>query len=277
MVNDINNIKNLEEITMTYNDALRDSTRESIIDDSEIEEILEYIRRQIKNPFSVDVNYFKPLKRKITNKATLISTSLSILSVIDEEYPSISIELTEENDDVVKYAYNIYKFFIKNINSMVYIFLKEYISNNKNRKNLVAPYLDVKVDSYPKEQYGKKENYILLAKIDSIMKDIKNLDTSLVDFINYVNRANDSAAYIDLVAELVDHNIIIDKGIVKDIMKKFIKSDEYNQIINKLSIWINKHIIAPCLKDLGYDGIQYVIFEEEDEALSDGEDDESFE
>ena len=260
---------------MTYNDAARDTTRNSIINESEIEEILEYIRAQIKNPFAVDVNYFKSLKKKITDKPLLISTSLDILSVIEEEYPSLTIELTEENEDVIKYSYNIYKFFIKNISSIVYIFLKEYISNAKNRKNLVAPYLDVKLDSYPKEQYGKKENYILLSKINYIMKDIKKADMDLGDFINYVNRANDSAAYIDIVADLVDHDIIIDDGIVKDIMKKFIDSDEYNQIINKLTIWINKHIIAPCLKDLGYEDVQYVIFEEEDDALTNDEDEES--
>lgn len=262
---------------MLYSDALRNTNRDSIIRTSDIDELLEYIKNQIKNPFTVDVNYFKPLKKKVNNDEEMIIICHSILDMIDEEYPSMSFSFTEDNKELIKFTYNIYKFFIKNINSIVYIFLKEYIGNSKNRKALVSPYIDTKLESYPKEQYGKKENYILLTKINSIIKDIKSSNIDFSDFINYINKANDSAAYIDLIGKNIDTGVIIDDGIVKDIMKKFIKSDEYKQTINKLSVWINNNIIVPCLNDLGYGDMDYTIFEEEEPVLDNGEDDEIYE
>lgn len=262
---------------MRYSDALRNTNRDSIIKSSEIDEILGYIKNQIKNPFTVDVNYFKPLRKKVDNEEDMIIICRSILGLIDEEYPSMSFDLPEENKEFIKFTYNIYKFFIKNIGSIVYIFLKEYIANAKNRKAMVSPYIDAKLESYPKEQYGKKENYILLTKINSIVKDIKNADIDFSDFINYINKANDSAAYIDIIGKKVDSSVIIDDGIVKDIMKKFIKSDEYKQVINKLSVWINTHIIVPCLVDLGYGDMDYTIFEEEEPVLDNSDEDESYE
>ena len=46
--------------------------------------------------------------------------------------------------------------FVKNAYKVIYVFMKEYISSSKNRKALTADYLNAKIPTYPKEQYGKE-------------------------------------------------------------------------------------------------------------------------
>ena len=79
------------------------------------------------------------------------------------------MDISEVDTSLTDYAESLYKFFGKNLKKLVNAFFREYLFNNKNRKALLSSYQDIKISSYPKEQFGKKDNYILVLKIVSIL------------------------------------------------------------------------------------------------------------
>ena len=262
---------------MKNNKAFRNANRDTVLENSEVDEILVYLEHQIESPFDINVNYLKKLRNKATSEE-MEGYYEQTLGIIEDTYTKGSSGIKFDINlmtDLGDSAYSIYRFFVKNIRKITFIFLREYLSVNKIRKNLIAPYLENGVDSYPKEQYGKKENYILMQKLGSIIKDIKNSGISLIDFIGYVDRANDSASYIKTITDLINKEAIVDDDCVSVILHHFIKCDDYSNVLSKLSIHFVNTIIIPCLEEMGYGDLGLTfIKEEEPEIISDRDDEE---
>lgn len=249
------------------------ASRESILDNTTVDEQLGFIRYQIKNPFdSGNSNYFRKIKHKVTDRQQMNEICEVILSAISDEYPGLEFDY-EDDEDLIDFTDSIYKFFIRNIRKLVFIFLREYIYNNKNRKGLLQDFQDVKVSSYPKEIYGKKEFYLLVMKMSTIVDTIAGMDFRLETFLQYIDRDDDAPMYIRLVQKYFDSGMVQDHGAYEDIMEHFKDCNEYNTVINKLIIKVKEAIIDPYMRDSGLDVARPSIVEPEDDGLEDSDED----
>ena len=244
------------------------ASREYMLYNATIEDYLGFIEDQIKDPFdaSIGMNYIKKIRKLCPDDSKMDNYCLRIIDMISDAYPNMEIDLDRIESHYLDFTEALYKFFTKNIRKLVTVFMKEYIFNVKNRKSIVQDYQDVKLANYPKEQYGKKENYILITFIKKIVKSYtKEGECTIQDFISYIKRADDCPSYVIDIEEYMEDGTIIDYGLFSDIMNYFWKSDVRDSMINKLSLKINEAIVQPCLKELGYDTFPMALIAQDDD------------
>lgn len=264
-------------IDMSQFDLINIASRNFIIGSASVEDLMEFIQNQIKYPFDTSSsNYFKKLKKLVTDKNEMDDYCKKILEAIEDQYPSIEFNLEDYDKHLANFTEAVYRFFVKSIKKLTYIFLREYIFNNKNRKALVAEYLNTKLPVYPKEQYGKKENYILIAKLSNIVRDIGKEELLLTTFIQYLRKGDDVKLFVDFIDQYIQEGLIFDHGVFEDIMDAFDESDSRNGMINKLQIDITDAIILPCIEDSGMELARFGNFDPDDENdLEDDEDEDA--
>lgn len=242
------------------------------------EEQVDFIIEQIKQPFdSGNTNYFKKLKKSVSSKDELDTMCVTLFHEIENVYPNLEFDLSAYESEHVSSLFDAcYKFFVKNMHHLLYVFVKEYLLNNKNRRGIVEDHLTSKLSSYPKEQYGKKEYYILLTKLDKIVKSIPEYDITLSEFIKYIERSDESPLYLDTIKTMISNGAISDRGVVDNIFTLFDQSDARPGILNKLEVVITETLVIPCLKENGLMDIRIssLISPDDDEDTSDTEDDE---
>lgn len=250
------------------------ASRDYILGDISIEEQIEFLTEQIAAPFdSGNNNYFKKLQKMVKSKSDLDAYCNKLFSAIEDIYPDVEFDfntLDQHLDGVFSVSY---KFFIKNIRKLLFIFLKQYIFNNKNRKTLISDYINIKLPNYPKEQFGKKEYYILVSKLSPIVKTIGSSNISLSKFIEYIERDDQCPIYINELKGYIDANVINDRGVVENIFDAFIKSDEYNGMMSKLEMEITETLILPYLKENGMDSVRYAPISPVDDTEDEDDDD----
>lgn len=248
-------------------------SQDMILSNTTAEEQSDFISEQIKDPFdSGSMNYFKKL-RGMVSADQLDEMCVTLLAEIEDQYPNLEFDLSEYDQHLEEFFNAVYKFFIVNIQKLMYIFIREYIYSRKNQKVLVAEYLNLKLPNYPKEQYGKKEYYILITKLNSIIDDIKDYDLKLKKFIDYIERSGKTPMYVKKVKEYLDQGLIHDKGVVDDFFHKFKRSDEYDQALCKLQMAITENIINPYLEENGVMELRLPPIDPMDDDPSDEEDD----
>lgn len=259
----------------TPQEILNIANQDFILGNTTVDEQIEFIEDQIKNPFdSGSSNYYKKLRQSIKGDK-LDAICIDLLGQVEDRYPSIEFDLSGYDQGADTVFSSVYKFFVKNIQELVYRFLKAYIYSTKNRKLLVMDYMNTKIPNYPKEQYGKKEYYILITKLPSIIKDIsKDSDIRLSKFIEYIKRDVNSV-YVQRIQELIDKGIICDHGVVMDIFKLFINSDCYDSTLCKLQMAITKNIINPYLEENGIAELRIPPVDPLEEETEDDDDDDS--
>ena len=215
------------------------------------EEQYDFISEQIEDPFnSGTANYFKKLKIMLS-KTQLDEQCLKLLNEIEDRYPKLSFDLSQYDQHLDEIFAAVYKFFIINVQKLMFIFLREFIFTNKNRKVLVAEYMNTKLPNYPKEQYGKKEFYILITKLNNIINDIQDDDISLSTFIEYLEKSGSIPIYVARLKEYLDKGIIQDNGVVDNMFELMKASYEYNNIYCKLQTVITSNIINVYLEENG--------------------------
>lgn len=236
----------------TQRDLMNLANRDLILGNTTVDEQVEFILDQIKQPFdSGSTNYFKKLKRMVTNQDQMDQICTKLFAEVENVYPNMMIDVSNTEEHYAQYFGPVYKFFVKNIKKLMYVFLREYIFNNKNRKGLIMDFMSTKISSYPKEQYGKKEFYILITKLSSIVRSIADDDIRLEKFIDYIDRSDDALLYLDEIRSMLDKGIIYDHGIVADMFDLLDQSDARPGIMNKLEMTITKTLIMPYLEENG--------------------------
>jgi len=250
------------------------ANRDFILGNTTVEEQIDFIIDQIKHPFdSGDSNYFKKLA-KMVNEDKLDAICLDLFRQIENVYPHFEVDVENTDAHISEYFEAVYKFFVRNIQKLTRIFLREYIVHSaKHRKNLVEEYMDAKIPNYPKEQYGTKEFYILITKMPSIVRDVFENDIRLEKFIDYIERADKHPLYFKVIRDMLDRGILIDYHIVSDIYEQFRDSDQYDRSMCKLQMTVTDDLINPYLEDNGLMDLKNPpIMEMEDDDV-DGEDD----
>ena len=225
---------------------------EYLLRESNLDEQIAFIIDQIKHPFiGGSTNYYRKLRKSLDND-TLDRVCIRLMDELEKQYDSLEFDSDALSERHLDDTFNaVYKFFIKNIEKLIIIFLKEYLHSAKNRKALTNDYMVLKTPNYPKEQYGKKEYYILMTKLPTIIKDIIDEDISLDTFIAYVRRAGNTPLYVDKISDMISDGIIGEKNIVSELLHLMIKSDRYDSIICKLQVDITETIINPYLEETG--------------------------
>lgn len=264
----------------TQQDLYSIVNRDHMLGDITVEEQAGFISEQIKAPFdSGRHNYFRKLKKLAVSKDELDVLCADLFKQIEDVYPGLEFNLDDYDDRHIAQAFEAcYKFFVRGINKLMYLFLREYLFNNKNRKGIVEDFMSSKVTSYPKEQYGKKEYYILITKLSQIVNSIGEDNIRLSKFINYIDRAEEAPLYLDDVKDLLERGVIVDHNIVEDIFRLFSESDARPGILNKLEMVITKSLIIPCLKESGLldISIRQNIAPDDDDDDADEEEDQDY-
>lgn len=256
----------------TPQDILNLASRDNFLGNTTLDEQIGFIQDQIKDPFnSGRSNYMKRLIKMVDSPDRMDEICAGFIQQIEDRYPGIEIDLSDYNQHLAPLFTAIYKFFIKNAGQMMQIFIREFIYSNKNRKNLVAPFLNNKIPTYPKEQYGKKEYYVLITRLDSIVDDIFEDGVQIKTFIEFIEKSDDAPAYLDRISDAVEQGIIVDNGIVEELYKKFRKSDLYRQAMNKLEMDITTTFIIPYLEESGLIAVRLPPVEEMPEPEDDDE------
>lgn len=260
---------------LSENDIINLASQDYILENTTAEEQVGFISDQIASPFdSGDTNYYKKLRNSVSNADQLDQICVALFGKIEDRYPRIEFDFSDYDRHLDDLFSVVYKFFIKNIQRHMLTFLKEYIYNAKNRKVLLADYMSAKIPNYPKEQYGKKEYYILLAKLSPIIKDIGREGIKLTKFISYIRRSGNAPSYFDDLEEFIDKGIICDNGVVSDLFDEFIKSEDYNAVLCKIQTAITKNIIMPYLEESGLAELRVPPSDPIDEESDEDDDDE---
>lgn len=263
-------------MALDQQDILSIASRDFILGNTTISEQIEFIDDQINDPFnSGSTNFYKRLRNMVQNKDKLDEICIDLLNRIEDQYPNLEFDLSEYSQHLDGVFNAIYKFFVRNPQKHIEIFLREYIYAGKNRKNLTADYMNQKLPNYPKEQYGKKEFYILIVKLPAIIKDIFDEDIKLSKYIEYLERADNSPMYIRIISNLLEKGIIADHGVTADLYKKFKNSDNYDNAICKLQMKITENLINPYLEENGLLELRNPPVEPDEEDTDDDENEES--
>lgn len=256
------------------------ASREYILGNTSQDDLVSFITDQIKDPFnSGDTNYFKKLVKMVQNKDELDDLCQDFFTQIQDVYPGLEIDVADYEQRLKPLFSAVYKFFVKNASVVMYLFIREFIFNNKNRKALVTEFTSSKLATYPKEQYGKKEYYILMTKLHQIVDEIFEDNISLEKFIKYITRSN-SPVYIDQVAEALAAGRIIDRGVVSEMYKLYKQSDSFRSEMNRLEMDISTTFILPYLEENGLMSVRIppseeIVPELEEEDDDDDSDEES--
>ena len=254
-------------------ELLRLATRDLILDNTTKDEHIASVEDQIRDPFdSSDINYFKKLSKMVTGQDEMDELCNDFIISIQDVYDNLEIDLSEYDQRLETLFSAIYKFFVKSASRMMQIFIHEFIFNNKNRKGLVATFMTAKMPTYPKEQYGKKEYYVLITKLRAIVDEIfEGDDITLRKFINYISRSDKCPIYMKHIDDALENGWIVDKGVVSDMYRMFKKSDEYRPAMNKLEMDITSTFIIPYLEETGMISVRYAPIEEIPEESDDDE------
>ena len=265
---------------MSQQDILNLSNQDLILNNTTPSEQIEFIVDQIRNPFgSSSFNYFKRLRNMVKSGDQLDQYCLQLIDEMEVTFEGLKIDVSEVTTNLDGMFNAIYKFFVRNINKIMYLFLREYIMNSKNRKTLTAEYLNMKLPTYPKEQYGKKEYYILMTKLHPIIRSIRRENLSLEDFIHYLQRSESCPMYVEKVSQYLREGYVIDQGVVMDFFDMFLESAEYSSIYNKLQMVITEYLINPYLEqnNMEYMRLPQVEMDTEDDIDDDDEEEEDHE
>lgn len=256
-------------------DILRLASQDYILGNTTLPEQTAFIQDQIAKPFdSGDMNYLKRLRRTITDADEMDELCQKLLVNIQDVYPNLKIDVSEYEQRLYPFFKDVYKFFVRKASRLMYIFIREYIFTPKNRKGLVDEFSNIKLPAYPKEQYGKREFYILVTKIEQIVENIFEDDIKLSKFIRYIKRSNDCPIWIDEIDSYIERGYITDNGVVDDMFKLFKDSDAYKPMLNKLEMDIHRSIILPYMKENGMMDVRIPPVEDEEPLDEDDEEDE---
>lgn len=251
------------------------TSQDYILGNTTAEEQITFIQDQIQDPFdSSHTNYFKKLCGMVTSSDTLDQYCSQLLDEIENVYPGLDFDLGDYDSRLTEFFATIYKFFVKNIDRLMFVFLSQYILSNKNRKNLIAEYLDMKLPAYPKEQYGKKEYYILMTKLSSIIKDIRRERLDLSDMLRYIKKSDNCPGYVHRLSEYLSQDLVIDQDVVRNIFDMMFESDVYDDIFCKLQMFITDALINPYMEENGLEFMRLPPMEPDDTDISDDEENE---
>ena len=249
-------------------DLLKLASRDFILGNITKDERISFIEDQIRDPFdSGDSNYLKPLVKSITDKEELEEVCQTFLVHVQDIYPHLKLDFSECDQQTIVWFKPIYKFFVKNVTKIMFIFIREYLFTPKNRKELTDTFDKIKTPTYPKEQYGKREFYILVTKLSQIVDEIFEDDIKLGKFIKYVEKNGDSPVWLGQILDAIDRGYIMDTGVVDDMYKLFKKSEAYRPTMNKLEMEINTEMIIPYMKENGMIDVRIPPVEEIHEDL----------
>jgi len=256
-------------------DLLQMLSREFILGNTSTEELESFIENQIKDPFnSGGTNYFRKFAKSVDTQDELDEYCAKFFTQIQDRYPGLDIDLSDYEQHLQPLFTAVYKFFIKNVSKIMYIFIKEFIFNNKNRKTLTAEFTSSKLSTYPKEQYGKKEYYILVTKLHQIVDEIFEDTISLKKFVRYVMKSNDTV-YLTALSDAIDAGLVVDNGVVSDMYKLYKESDSFRGDMNRLEMSISESFILPYLEENGMLDVRIPVTTDIETELDDDDDDES--
>lgn len=255
-------------------EAMRAATRDYILGNTTVSEQRSFIEEQIKDPFdSGDNDYFRKLKKMVEDKDELDEICVDIFGRIQDRYPGLRIDTSDYDQHLSGLCSAVYKFFVRNVDRLMYLFIKEFIFTNKNRRALVDEFSNVKIPSYPKDQYGTKEFYILIVKLNAIIDEIFDNGVKLKEFIKYVSKSSKCPVYVDHIKDAIEQGILSDSGVVDDMYKLYKRSDLFRGHINKLEMAITSDLIVPYMKETGTLDVRLPTIEEPEEENNDEEDD----
>lgn len=262
---------------ITAQELLWRASRDAILDNTTREEQIEFVKDQIKDPYSSgDGNYMKKLAKMIPNQDELDEVCSNLFTDIQDVFSGLEIDVSEYEQHLFPIAMAIYKFFIKNASKLMYIFIREFLYNNKNRKVLVSEFTTSKMPNYPKEQYGKKEFYILITKLHAIVDEIfEGDDIRLKKFVEYVEKSTTTPVYLEQIKDALSVGILVDKGVVSDMYHMYKKSDSYQKDMSRLEMDITQTFIIPYLEENGLMDIRTPPVEEIPVDASDDDEDEA--
>lgn len=260
----------------TAQDLLRVASRDYILGNVTPEELIGFIDDQIADPFGAsDDNYLRRLSKMTSSQDELDEHIIGFITGVQDVYPHLVIDHSEYDQHLIDLFKPIYKFFVRSIRSIMYIFIREFIFSPRNRKELANEYINSKLPNYPKEQYGKKEYYILVTKLPQIIGDIFDDDIKLTKFMDYVERGADAPVYLETLKDYMDQGYIIDNGVCKDLWKRYKDTDAFRSDLNRLEMEITTGLIIPYLEENNMISIRLPITEPVEEApdISDDEED----
>lgn len=263
-------------MAFTVTDLLNMATRDYILGNTTQEEQIQFIEDQIKDPFnSGDNNYVRKLKKMLSSRdEEMDEICLRLFTQIQDIYSHLKIDVSDYDQRFFPLFNAVYKFFVKNIAKLTYVFIREFLFNNKNRKVLTEEFSSMKLPTYPKEQYGKKDFYILIIKLPQIIDEIFDDDVKLKKFISYIEKSSDCPLYISVLKDAMEDGLVVDNGVVGDIYKLFKRSEHYRSTLNKLEMDITQSLIIPYMEENGMMSIRMPKVEDLEPNLSDDDDDE---
>lgn len=238
---------------MAFNaqDILNMVHRDTILDNATVDEHISFIQDQIADPFgSGSSDFFRTIRTSVS-KDRLDDISLELFSKIEDSFTGIEFDFSECDQHIGRMFRAVYKLLICHAAKHMKVFIREYLYSNKNRKLLLADHLNTKMSTYPKEQYGKKEFYILITKLPVIVKSIFDDDITIEEFISYIERAGDTPTYFELIKEMLEKEYLVDCGIINELFKRFKKSDQFDRVLCKLQMAITNDLINPYLEENG--------------------------
>ena len=260
----------------TSQELLRFASRDYILGNTTVEEQAAFIEDQIQDPFnSGGNNYFKKLSKMVSSKDEMDELCKRFFTLIQDVYPNLTIDIDDYNQRLEPLFSAVYKVFVKNVNKLMYIFIRQFIYNNKNRKGLIAEFSGTKISTYPKEQFGNKNYYILITKLDQIVDAIFQDGVKLKKFLEYVEKGG-VGVYVDYIQSAMDAGLIIDDGVVSDMFSLYKESDSFRSDLNTLEMEITQTFIIPYLKDNGMETVwlpQTEIISQDEDEDEDNEDD----
>lgn len=255
-------------------DVIRSANRDFILGNVTLGEQISFIEDQIADPFgSGDTNYLKRLAKNVAGQDELDEYCQNFITKLEDVYPHLRIDYSEYDAHLIELFMPIYKFFVRSVGKIIYIFIREYLFSQKNRKMLVSTYANSKLPSYPKEQYGRKEYYILLTKLPQIIEDLFDDDIKLKKFIDYVEKGSDGPVYLDALRDLLDEGYVVDKGVVQDLWKRYRDTDRYRADLAKLEMAITTNLVMPYLEENNMLQIRLPRVEEVEPEVTEEEDD----
>lgn len=235
----------------TPQDILSMARRESVLGNTSVDEHVSFIEDQISDPFgSGSSDFFRKIRTEVS-KDRQDAICIQLFNKIEDAFTGLEFDFSECDQHLGPKFRAVYKMLICHATKNMKIFIREYLYSNKNRKMLLADHLNTKLPTYPKEQYGKKEFYILITKLPVIVKQIFEDDISLEDFLVYIERAGDTPMYFKELHAMIDKGYLVDDGIVNEMFKMFKKSDQFDQVMCKLQIAITRDLINPYLEENG--------------------------
>ena len=235
---------------LTPADFLGLMTRNFIVSDTSVTEQTSFIEDQIADPFNAgNSNYLKRLADIISGDNEMDDQCQRFMVQIQDVYPHLRIEIGDYDQHLLPLFTVIYNVFVRKVKKITYNFIREYIFNNKNRKTLTDMFSNTKTPTYPKEQYGKKEYYILVTKLPQIIDEIFEDGVKLKRFIDIADKSEHSPACLSKLKDYLDEDLIVDNGVVGDIYEKFKECDDYRSMLNDLEIDITNSFILPYIKE----------------------------